>query len=260
MTPQFKIIFLFSSHYNSIGFKRTVIIFSNRSKIFSFNFVSYKKGNIFEAFRSETMILKLISCLNITIRPTSINNYGMLIDRFSKSQRAKENCTKLLCVQRYDPGRGIRKIVYGVQLESWKRLGARTHGKVKNIGYCTFAGDGRRRRNGKRERRFIENEVSQWEKKIKCYINTVNNYSRRECPNKVDPSTTPVEKRVSPTPVYIYNHRPSFSYPREKSPQTLLSASGRPNRVGGLVRWCGGGGRVQTLGVLSLLSSLYTYI
>jgi len=67
-----------------------------------------------------------------------------------------------LCVQRYDPSHGIRKVVHGgVQVESGKRLGARTQDKVKNIGYCTFAGAGDDGDGMGNERRFIENEVSE---------------------------------------------------------------------------------------------------
>jgi len=64
----------------------------------------------------------------------------------------------------YDLSRGIRKVVNSVQTESGERHGARApRGKVKIIGYCTFrAGNGDGMGN---ERRFIENEVSEWKKK-----------------------------------------------------------------------------------------------
>jgi hypothetical protein len=74
--------------------------------------------------------------------------------------------------------------------------GVEARAEVKNIGYCTrrertedtvgamksvenCRGDLSKRRKEKR-------------KKKKCYINTVNNYSRRERRNKVDPSTEAV--------------------------------------------------------------------
>lgn len=109
--------------------------------------------------------------------------------------------------------------------------------------------------SGKREEIYRK-----WSKRIrkkKCYINTVNNYSRRECPNKVDPSTAPVEKRVSPTPdpACIYNRRPFVSYAREKPPQTPLSASRRPNWV--VERERGG---ADTWRVVVVVTTMYIYI
>jgi len=108
------------------------------------------------------------------------------------------------------------------------------------------------------ERRFIENEVSEWEKKVKCYINTVNNYSRRECPNKVDPSTAPVEKRVSPTPepeepARIYNRRPSVSYEKSHRKRHSPPASDQT----GLLGERGGGEKADTRSVVVVVATIH---